>query len=217
MLVTIKDTLTEAMPSRDRPGAVGLILSLEGARYSVFVSEQTRDQVASSSVGGRAGVGGKIDLHRELLGRFGNPQPALAPMARQAEYLRILPAARAVAATTGMDPEGRHAEESMIELWDQSVNDFLALRGWPPAKAEAFLTHCPCQVTNAVPSTAKHLNGFAYPASCYEKLKTFCASGNRVGMNWNVYFDHPFGGLALDVVHGNLRIRPRPVYINMPG
>lgn len=215
MLVGISNTLSEALPRRVRPGAVGLVLSLEGARYSVFLSTQSRDQVASSSVGGQGGQGGKIDLHRELLSRFHGPQPVLGAMQRQAEYLRILPFARAAAASTGMMVEARHAEESMIEDWDRSYQDFVALRGRAPRRAEVFLSHCPCQVTNAAPSTGKYLNGAAYSASCHEKLKTFCTTGNRVGMKWTVYFDHPFQGLSLNVTHANLRICLRPDYINV--
>jgi hypothetical protein len=135
---------------------------------------------------------------------------------RQAEYRRILPFARAAAAATPMMVESRHAEESMIENWDRSYQDFVARRGRAPRKADVFLSHCPCQVANTSPSTGKHLAGNPYPASCYEKLKTFCTTGDRVGMKWTVYFDSPFLGQTLDVTHGNLRICPRPDYILLP-
>jgi len=208
IMLVFRNTLTEAQPLRQRAGAVGLILSLEGARYYVVLSRQTRDQVASSN------LGNKLDLHRELRQRFN--QPAIAAT-RQQEYTRLIPAARNFAAQTAMDPEGRHAEESMIEKWAETLQNFRALRGRAPKKAEVFLTHCPCQVANASPSPQRMLAGANYPVSCHQKLVRFCTTGNRATISWKIFYDHPFGGVAgLNVNQGNLTIGRIPAYIHMP-
>jgi hypothetical protein len=200
----VRNTLTEARPLRDRPGAVGLVLSLEGARYYIFHSRQTRDQVASSM------TRTKIDLHQELAARFN--QPVIPNNQRQAEYLRLAPAVRAAAATTAMDPAGRHAEEMMIENWDACVHDFQRHRGRAPLTAEVFLSYCPCQPTNNAPSPRRTFNGIVYPVSCSEKLKVFCR--HRLGMKWTVYYDHPFQNIAaLNITIHNLRIMTRPAHI----
>jgi len=201
----VRDTLTEAIALRPRAGAVGLVLSLEGAAYYVFHSYQTRDQLASSN------LRGKIELHDELLGRNETAQQ------KQNRYTNLIDHARNMAATTAVGPEGRHAEEVMIENWGGCTADFMNRRGRFPSKAEVFLTYCPCQPANAQPSPVRTIHNIIYPLSCAAKLQTFCTTGDRIGMNWKVYFDHPFGGVpGLNYNVGNLTIGPLPDYIVLP-
>lgn len=204
-MLTHASTLTEAVALRNRPGAVSLILNLEGTRYYVFHSRQTPEQVAN------AATFQKINLHRELLG-----QPALDDAQRQAAWARIVPTARAVAAQSAMD-EGRHAEEAMIEGYGACLDDFWRLRGRKPTDAEVYLTHCPCQMSNLAPSPARVLGGMTYVASCHLKLRAFCTTGTRTGTRWRVYYEHPFQGGRLDETHGSLVIAPLPPHVTMPG
>jgi len=203
----VRNTLSEALPLRTRAGAIGLVLSLEGAKYYVFISRQSRDQVASSN------AGNKVRLHDELKRRFVPTAPALTQEMHQEKYQSILPVARAVAATTAMAPDGRHAEESMIEEWHLARTDFLRVRGHMPRKAEVFLTHCPCQLGNNAPSPVRQLSGIIFPESCHRKLMQFVSTGDRAPMKWTVYYDAPFQGLSLHLNTGNLRIMLKPAYL----
>ncbi|MET0341957.1 MAG: hypothetical protein ABW252_13210 [Polyangiales bacterium] len=202
-MLTHAPTLTRAVALRNRPGAVSLILNLEGARYYVFHSRQTPEQVANAM------TFQKINLHQELRG-----QPPLANAQRQAEWARIVPTAHAVAAQSSMD-DGRHAEESMIESWSACLDDFVRLRGRRPTSAEVYLTHCPCQMSNQAPSPARVLDGMTYAASCHLKLRAFCTTGTRASTRWCVYYEHPFQGARLDETHGSLVIAPLPAHIEL--
>lgn len=198
------DTLAEAVVLRRRSGAVGLIANLDGARYYVFHSRQSPEQVANTM------TSQKVALHLELLRA---PQPSNQWL--QAEWRRIVPTARQVAAQCGMD-DGRHAEEVMIETWSECLADFQRLRGRPPSVAEVYLTHCPCQESNEAPSPARVLDGTLYPASCRLKLRSFCLTGTRASVRWRVYYEHPFHGQWLDETYGPLVIQPLPAHITMP-
>lgn len=203
----VRNTLTEALPLRARLGTVGLVLSLEGARYYVFHSRQSRDQIASGN------LQQKIALHHELL--HGN-QPYNHAQGQQ-QYMTLLPFARAMAAQTYMEPEGRHAEESMIENWNNISHDFNTVRGRPPRRADVFLNFCPCQVINNNPSPARVLDHTHYPISCHRKLQQFCSTGNRLQMKWTIYYEQQFqNAIGLNTHVGNLRIMRLPPYIVMP-
>lgn len=207
----VRNTLTEALPLRTRAGAVGLVLSLEGARYYVFHSRQTRDQVASSVLQRR------LELHHDLLHRGHEDPPPYDSAQGQLRYRELIGFARNMAARTAMDPEGRHAEEAMIEHWDEVLRDFANHRHRLPRCADVFLTYCPCQVTNRDPSPARQLGRIHYPLSCHEKLRRFCTTENRSHMHWTVYYEHLFQTVpGLDIHYGNLRIQRLPPHIVMP-
>lgn len=202
----VYNTLTEALPSRAKSGSIGLVLSLEGARYYVFNSRQSRDQVASSN------LQKKIALHHELL--HGN-QPYVHSIGQQ-KYQLLIPFAMGIAAQTYINPDGRHAEELMIESWDEILHDFNTIRGRNPIKAEVFLSFCPCQVTNSNPSPERILGYSLYPVSCHQKLNRFCSTGNRIQMKWSIYYDHPFKNApGLNVNSFNLRIMKLPPHIRL--
>ncbi|MEZ2578468.1 hypothetical protein [Buttiauxella ferragutiae] len=203
----VRNTLTEALPLRARLGTVGLVLSLEGARYYVFHSHQSRDQIAGVN------LQQKIALHHELL--RGN-QPYNHAQDQQ-KFMALLPFARAMVAQTHMEPEGRHAEESMIENWNNILHDFKTVRGHPPRWADVFLNFCPCQVINNNPSPTRVLDHTHYPISCHRKLQQFCSTGNRLQMKWTIYYEQQFqNAMGLNIHVGNLRIMKLPPYIAMP-
>lgn len=204
-MLVYRDTLTEALYLRKRPGAIGLVLSLEGARYYVFVSRQSRDQVASSS------VDSKIKLHAQLLGR--------TPTTDQYEekYRAMLPAALDLVARRQVEFENRHAEELLIEHFDECVQNFITLRGRPPLKAEVFLSHCPCQSKDSGASPARMLAGTFYEATCKAKLLKFCTTGRRAMMLWKVYYQFDIGTSKLDinVRVNNLVMCKQPAFITV--
>lgn len=203
-MLILANTLTEAVALRKRPGAISLIVSLDGARYYVFHSRQSPEQVANTL------VSRKVAMHLQLV------RTPLAPKQWQNdEWKRIAPTARKVAAQRGMD-DGRHAEEAMIEKWSECLADYRRLRGRSPSMAEVYLTHCPCQESDAAPSPARVLDGTLYPKSCRLKLRAFCLTGTRASVRWRVYYEHPFHGRSLDETYGSLRIAPLPAYIVMP-
>ncbi|MGY2293124.1 hypothetical protein ACW9H6_25945 [Pseudomonas sp. SDO528_S397] len=191
------------MPLRERPGAIGLVLSFEGARYYVFVSRQSRDQVANSA------VGNKLKLHAQLLGR------TLTKDQHQERYHAMLPVALSLATQRQVEAESRHAEESMIEHFDECVQNFVALRGRPPAKAEVFLSHCPCQSKDPGASPARMLAGTHYEATCKAKLIKFCTTGARSAISWKVYYQFDIGTSKLDINEnlGNLTMCKQPAFI----
>ena len=202
-MLVYRDTLTQALPLRERPGAVGLVLSLEGARYYVFVSRQSREQVANSA------VGNKLKLHAQLLGG------ALTPAQHQEKYRSMLPLAVALATQREVAAESRHAEELLIERFDECVGNFVALRGRPPAKAEVFLSHCPCQAKDPGASPARMLAGAFYDATCKAKLIKFCTTGARAAIAWKIYYQFDIGASKLEINEnlGNLRMCKQPAYI----
>ena len=204
-----RDTLQEARHLRERPGAIGLVLGLDDLRFYVFHSRQTQDQVANSN------TTLKTRLNRELAGRFagfrGQPfmqtlAPVDTPALWQDNFRALLPFSRAAAQATQMDPEGRHAEEEMIENWQVCVADFFARHQRAPQGATVYLSHCPCQPDNTSPSPVRRLGGKMYSATCAMKLKQFCTTGDRAQMPWTVYYQNPFGDLNIDLTQGRLRI-----------
>jgi hypothetical protein len=203
-MLVYRDTLKEALPLRERPGAIGLVLSLEGARYYVFISRQSREQVANSA------VGNKLKLHAQLLNR------TLTASEHQDSYRSMLPVAQALVAQRGVDVESRHAEELLIEHFDECVQNFVSLRGRPPAKAEVFLSHCPCQSKDPGASPARMLAGTFYEATCKAKLMKFCTTGNRAAMSWKVYYQFDIGSSKLDINEhlNNLTLCKQPAFIN---
>ena len=193
-----------------RPGAVWLILSLEGRRYYIFHSRQSREQVIITN------AGLKRSLHRELAERFGNSERYdVDRVVQQAQLNRALPFARAIAGDE-IELECRHAEEVMIESWSRCLSDFRSASGRLPNTAEIFLSHCPCQVANDSPSFGRKINGVSFPNSCYEKLKLFCIKMTPEIAKWNVYYEYSFHGRILDVCMGKLRISKRPLHILIP-
>lgn len=203
----IRNTLIEALPLRAKSGSVGLVLSLEGARYYVFHSRQSRDQIVSSN------LQKKIALHHELV----NSNTPYNNAQGQKKYQELFPFAMDIAAQTYMEPEGRHAEESMIENWNKIVQDFYLVRGRLPRKADVFLNFCPCQVFNKNPSPARMLDHTYYPISCHEKLKKFCLTGNRLDMKWSIYYEQQFQNAPiLNINFCNLKVMRLPQEIAMP-
>ncbi len=204
-MLIYRETLTEALALRERPGAVGLVLSLEGARYYVFISRQSRDQVANSAVGHR------LKVNAQLLNR------TLTPSEYQAKFASLLPIARYLAVQREVDAEGRHAEELMIERFNECIQNFVALRGRPPAKAEVFLSHCPCQSKDPGASPARMLAGTFYPSTCKAKLTKFCTTGARSAIAWRVYYQFDIGVSKLDINErlNNLVMCKQPAFINM--
>lgn len=214
------NTLTEAVALRKRPGAISLIVSLDGARYYVFHSRQSPEQVANTLVTRKIAM--HLQLVRERLAQNQDlDELAVAHSAcddsawQDDEWNRIVPTARKIAAQRGMD-DGRHAEEAMIEKWSECLADYRRLRGRSPSVAEVYLTHCPCQESDAAPSPARVLDGTLYPKSCRLELRAFCLTGTRASVRWRVYYEHPFHGRSLDETYGSLRISPLPAYIVMP-
>lgn len=203
-MLVYRNTLREALPLRERPGAIGLVLSLEGARYYVFVSRQSREQVANSA------VGNKLKLHAQMLKR------TLTKDQHQKLYQATLPVALNLVTQRGVQAESRHAEESMIEHFDECVQNFVALRGRPPAKAEVFLSHCPCQSKDPGASPARMLAGTHYEATCKAKLIKFCTTGSRSAISWKVYYQFDIGTSKLDINEnlGNLTMCKQPAFIN---
>ncbi|MDR9753250.1 hypothetical protein RG836_17510 [Pseudomonas sp. SZMC_28357] len=203
-MLVYRNTLREALPLRERPGAIGLVLSLEGARYYVFVSRQSREQVANSA------VGNKLKLHAQMLKR------TLTKDEHQKLYQATLPVALDLVTQRGVQAESRHAEESMIEHFDECVQNFVALRGRPPAKAEVFLSHCPCQSKDPGASPARMLAGTHYEATCKAKLIKFCTTGSRSAISWKVYYQFDIGTSKLDINEnlGNLTMCKQPAFIN---
>lgn len=203
-MLVYRDTLTEALPLRERPGAIGLVLSLEGARYYVFISRQSREQVANSA------VGSKLKLHAQLLKR------TLTADQHQEKYRSMLPVAQDLVAQRQVDVESRHAEELLIEHFDECVQNFVSLRGRPPAKAEVFLSHCPCQSKDPGASPARMLAGSFYEATCKAKLMKFCTTGTRAAISWKVYYQFDIGSSKLDINESlnNLTMCKQPAFIN---
>ncbi|MGY2274104.1 MULTISPECIES: hypothetical protein [Pseudomonas] len=203
-MLVYRNTLSEALPLRERAGAIGLVLSLEGARYYVFVSRQSRDQVANSA------VGNKLRVSAQLL------KVPPSPQIHQAKYAQLLPIARDLATQRGVEAESRHAEELLIEHFDECVQNFVALRGRPPAKAEVFLSHCPCQSKDPGASPARTLAGTYYEATCKAKLIKFCTSATRAAISWKVYYQFDIGTSKLDINEnlGNLTMCKQPAFIN---
>lgn len=205
------NTLTQARAYTSRAGAVWCVLSLEGARYYVFHSHETRDQVANKN------VGNKRALHMELALKFPRLQATYPFNAttgqKQAIYHQLLPTAQDMAGHAGIDPDGRHAEEHIIESWPQIRADFVGARSRLPTKAEVFLSYCPCQQANAHPSPRRIFNGTIYPVSCFDKLVHFCNRDDPALMTWVIYYNSPFQSLSVTGTRGNLRIMQRPPYI----
>ncbi|MDY7531571.1 hypothetical protein RGV33_07755 [Pseudomonas sp. Bout1] len=203
-MLVYRDTLTEALPLRERPGAIGLVLSLEGARYYVFISRQSREQVANSA------VGSKLKLHAQLLKR------TLTADQHQEKYRSMLPVAQDLVAQRQVDVESRHAEELLIEHFDECVQNFVSLRGRPPAKAEVFLSHCPCQSKDPGASPARMLAGSFYEATCKAKLMKFCTTGTRAAISWKVYYQFDIGSSKLEINENlnNLTMCKQPAFIN---
>ncbi len=243
-MLEVANTLSEALPKRTRAGAIGLVLGLDGSKYYVFRSHQSREGVTNSMVRTKIGlheellrmtssrrrqepgspdvhgitegmVGLKVKLHEELLrSRHALSAPTTMDNAeRQAEFLRINPTAQQVATQTAIEPEGRHAEEQMIEQWAQVRNHFVQSTGKAPKAAQIFLSHCPCQPANQRPSSAKTLAGVNYPLSCKDKLLLFCRLNERSQMKWNVYYDSPFEGKNVNVQIGDIKIEWKPHYL----
>ena len=208
-MLIYRDTLIEALPLRERPGAIGLVLSLEGARYYVFVSRQSRDQVAKSA------TSAKIAMNEGILTHFDKNRPKQTGQQFRDKFDEVAPLARSLAAQRGVEVEGRHAEELMIEQFDACRDNFVALRGRPPAKAEVFLSHCPCQTKDRAPSPARRLGAEYYPQTCKAKLLQFCTTGSRASMSWKVYYQHDMGAQRLDINEsvGNLVMCRQPAYI----
>jgi hypothetical protein len=204
-MLVYRDTLREALPLRERPGAIGLVLSFEGARYYVFVSRQSRQQVANSA------VGNKLKMHNELQ-MFARK---LTTNQHQELYRAMLPLALGQATQRQVLAESRHAEELMIEHFDDCVRNFVSLRGRPPGKAEVFLSHCPCQSKDPGASPARMLADTQYEATCKAKLIKFCTTGARSAIAWKVYYQFDIGTSKLDINEnrGNLIMCKQPAFI----
>lgn len=208
----VYNTLSEAMPHRRRPGATGLILSLDGAVYFVFHSYQSRDQLASSSA--RAHINITNEINKRNLG--GNYKAPSIEADQQKWRDKVLPVAKMQAEAAGIQNDGRHAEEVMIESWDKCCVEYRRRRNGFPSIADVFLEFSPCKIDNHEPSPARPLAGRSYPVSCQDKLREFCNTGDRCGVKWRIYWDQAFQGLASNIVHGNMIIQQRPSYMPDP-